>query len=81
MNEMDPEPRPPWFKRRRWGYGVMPISDEGVIPSAVTFVALGLCIGLHTALIGKSLLSIIVSVISFSDTLLQSRSAKLSTRG
>lgn len=61
----DGEPEEPWFRPRRFGYGVTPVSDKGVIASVVVFVALGLCIGLPSMLMGPSLASLAVSAISF----------------
>lgn len=55
----------PWFRPRRFGYGVTPISDKGVIASIIVAVALGLCIGLPVMLMGPSLAALGVSAISF----------------
>ena len=54
-----------WFRPRRFGYGVTPISDEGVVASVAAFIALGICIRMPTMLLGRSLLAVVVSVVSF----------------
>lgn len=55
----------PWFRPRRFGFGVTPISDKGVIASVVVIILLGLCIGLPTMVLGKSLTAVIVSAACF----------------
>ena len=55
----------PWFRPRRFGYGVTPISDKGVTASVLVMIALGLCIGLPTMIMGPSLAALVVSAISF----------------
>jgi hypothetical protein len=59
----------PWFRRRRIGYGVTPINDKGVAASVIVMILLGLCIGLPTMILGKSLTALIVSAASFVSVL------------
>ena len=65
----DKEPEEPWFRPRRFGYGVTPISDKGVIASVVAMIALGLCIGLPSMLMGPSFAALVVSAIGFAAVL------------
>jgi len=57
--------RDPWFRPRRFGYGVTPVSDKGVIASIAVVIVLGLCIGLPVMIWGKSLVAVAVSAVAF----------------
>lgn len=59
------EPEEPWFRPRRLGYGVTPISDKGVIASVVVVIVEGLCIGLPSLIMGPSLIALGISAVSF----------------
>jgi hypothetical protein len=61
----DRESDAPWFRPRRYGYGVTPNSDKGVVASVAVLIALGLCIGLPAMLMGPSFAALAVSAVSF----------------
>jgi len=65
--DMDSEE--PWFRPRRFGYGFTPISDKGVVACVLVMVALGLCIGLPSMIMGPSLVALAVSAIGFISVL------------
>ena len=62
---MGKHPKEPWFRPRRFGYGFTPISDKGVIACVLVMIALGVCIGLPSMILGPSRAALVISAISF----------------
>ena len=54
-----------WFRPRRFGYGFTPINDKGVVACVLVMIALGLCIGLPSMIMGPSPAALAISAVSF----------------